>query len=479
MTNPAGRSGSTEAGSTEAGAAGSQAGAGVGGGAPTGAAAPMSGSETAATTTPTATTAGGRLPGRLLGRPRRKRRLWVYLAAAGPGLIAAAAGNDAGGVATYASAGAQFGYRVLFFMVLVTFAYLVVQEMVARLAVHTGKGLAALIREEFSLRLTAFAVLAFAVANVGLMVTEFAGIATAFDLWGVSRYLSVPIAAVAIWSLVLFGSYRYAERVFIVLTLVFVTYPIAAVLGHPNWRRAAAQAAWPHFIGSSAFILLGVALIGTTITPYIQLYEAGAVVDKGIGPDEYKFERVDVLGGTFIGALVAMSIIIATAAVLGGTGPLQSAAQAAHALRPVAGPAAETLFGLGLLGASALAAAVVPLSTSYAVAEAVGVERSVSSSFREAPLFLGIFTVQILIGAAVVLVPGNLIHLIINTQVLEGVITPITLALILVLANRRSLLGNAANGRFARWAGGISVVAVGGFAMILVVQTVLGWLGLR
>jgi Mn2+/Fe2+ NRAMP family transporter len=401
----------------------------------------------------------------------------VYLAAAGPGLVAAAAGNDAGGVATYASAGAQFGYRVLFFMVLVGIAYVLVQEMTARLSVHTGKGLAALIREEFPLRLTAFAVTAFAVANVGLMVTEFAGIATAFDLWGVSRYLSVPIAAVAIWALVLFGSYRYAERIFILLALVFVTYPIAAVLGHPNWVKAVSQATWPHFLGSRAFILLGVALIGTTITPYIQLYEAGAVVDKGIGPEEYHLERVDVIGGTLLAVFVAMSIIIATAAVLGGTGPLESAGQAAHALRPVAGPAAELLFGLGLLGASALAAAVVPLSTSYAVAEAIGVERSVSSSFRQAPLFLGLFTAQILIGAGVVLVPGNLIHLIINTQVVEGIITPITLTLILVLANRRSLLGSAANGGFARTAGLVSVIAVGAMASILVVQTVLGWVG--
>lgn len=409
---------------------------------------------------------------------RRWGGLWVYLAAAGPGLVAAAAGNDAGGVATYSSAGAQFGYRVLFFMVLVTGAYILVQEMVARLSVHTGKGLAALIREEFPLRLTAFAVTAFAVANVGLMVTEFAGIATAFSLFGVSRYLCVPIAAVAIWALVLFGSYRYAERVFILLTMVFVAYPIAAVLGHPDWAKVVAQASYPHFLGSKAFFLLGVALIGTTITPYIQLYEAGAVVDKGIAPDEYHLERVDVIGGTFLGCVVAMSIIVASAAVLGGTGPLDSASQAAHALRPVAGPAAELLFGLGLLGASALAAAVVPLSTSYAVAEAVGVERSVSSSFREAPLFLGLFTAQIVIGAGVVLVPGNLIHLIVNTQVLEGIITPVTLGLILVLANRRSLLGAAANGRFARWAGLVSVVVVGGFALVLVLQTLLGWLGI-
>src|ERR1700728_498546 len=257
---------------------------------------------------------------------KRGRRLWLYAAAAGPGLIAASAGNDAGGVVTYASAGSQFVYRTLFFMVIVTVAYAAVQEMVARLAAFTGKGLVALIREEFSLRWTAFGVVCFAVANVGLVVTEFAGIGTAFGLFGVSRYLSVPIAAGAIWALVLFGSYRYADRVFLVLTLVFIAYPIAAILGHPKWSAVASHAAWPHFIVSHSFLLLGVALIGTTITPYIQLYEASAVVDKGIGPSEYKYQRVDAIGGAIVSDIVSIAIIVATAATLGGTGPLRSAA---------------------------------------------------------------------------------------------------------------------------------------------------------
>jgi Mn2+/Fe2+ NRAMP family transporter len=400
------------------------------------------------------------------------------LAIAGPGLVAAAAGNDAGGIVTYASAGAEFAYRTLFLMVLIMVAYVVVQEMVARLAVHTGKGLSALIREEFPLRVTAFAVTAFAIANIGLMVTEFGGIATAFELFGVSRYLSVPISAVAIWALVLFGSYRYAERIFLLLTLTFITYPIAAILGHPNWHHVVTNTVSPHFFGTKAFILLAVALIGTTITPYIQLYEAGAVVDKGVKPEGYRLQRIDAIAGAIMANLVAMAIIVATAAAIGGSGVLKSASQAAHALQPVAGSAAVYLFGLGLLGASALAAAVVPLSTSYAVAEAIGVERSVSSSFRQAPVFLGLFTFQILVGAAFVLLPGNLISLILNTQVLEGVITPFTLILILILANRRSLLGDAANGPFARWLGGISIVAVAAVASVFVVLTFLGWFGI-
>jgi Mn2+/Fe2+ NRAMP family transporter len=410
-------------------------------------------------------------------RVRARRAVVLLAAAAGPGLIAASAGNDAGGVLTYASAGAQYLYRTLFLMVLITVAYIVVQEMVARLAVHTGKGLAALIREEFPLRVTAFAIGAFAIANIGLMVTEFGGIATAFQLFGVTRYLSVPIAAVAIWALVLFGSYRYAERIFVLLTLVFITYPIAAVLGHPDWHNVVSNSILPHLVASKSFIFLAVALIGTTITPYIQLYEAGAVVDKGVKPENYKLQRFDAINGAVISDIVSMAIIIATAATIGGSGVLHSASQAAHALKPVAGPAAVTLFGLGLLGASALAAAVVPLSTSYAVAEALGVERSVSSSFRRAPIFLGLFTGQIVVGAAVVLVPGNLITLILNTQVLEGVITPITLILILILANRRSLLGPAANGPLARWVGGISIISVATVASVYVGLTIVGWFG--
>lgn len=406
------------------------------------------------------------------------RRFLVYLAAAGPGLIAANAGNDAGGVATYASAGAEFGYRTLFFILIVTIGYVCIQEMTARLAAHTGKGLGALIREQFSLRLSAFAVFAFAVANVGLVVTEFAGIGSAFELWGVSRYISVPIAAVAIWLLVIVGSYRYAERVFLLLSLAFISYPLAMIFGHPDWKAVAANTFLPHFLHSNAFLLVGVALIGTTITPYIQLYTAGAVVDRGIGPEEYKYERVDAVSGAILSDLVSMCIIIVTASVIGGTGALSSAAQAAKALEPLAGRFAETLFGIGLLGASALAAAVVPLSTSYAVAEAVGVERSVSKSFRQAPLFLGLFTAQLVIGAGFVLIPGNLFTLIINAQVFEGIVTPITLIFVLVLANRRSLLGSAANGKLARTTGLITVVLVGGFAAFLVTQTVLGWVGI-
>jgi Mn2+/Fe2+ NRAMP family transporter len=399
----------------------------------------------------------------------------VWLAVLGPGLIAANAGNDAGGIATYASAGSQFGYRTLFVMLLVTIALVIVQEMSARLGAHTGEGLMSLIREQFPLRASAFAIVCLLIANLGLVVSEFAGIGAAFELFGVSRYISIPIGAVAIWAVVVFGNYRYAERVFLLLGLAFITYPIAAILGKPDWGEVASNTFIPHLLGTKEFLFLVVALIGTTITPYMQLYQAAAVADSGSGPEEYRMVRIDTITGALFANVISMAIIIATAAAIGGSGPLESAKEAAQALEPVAGSAAQILFGIGLLGASALAAAVVPLATSYAVAEAVGVERSVSKTFREAPLFMGLFTALIVIGASVALLPGNLISLLINMQVVNGLITPIILIFILILANRRSVLGNAANGPKLKAAALVCVVVI---AVLAVVQTVAGWLGL-
>ena len=380
-----------------------------------------------------------------------------YLLVLGPGLIAANAGNDAGGIVTYASAGAEFRYRVLFLMVLITLALIIVQEMAARLGAYTGQGLMSLIREEFSLRVATFAVVCLIVANLGLVVAEFAGIAAALQIFGVSRYLSVPIAAAVNWGSVVFGSCRYAERIFLLLSLVFFAYPIAALLAHPRWHQVVSDTFLPHFTATRAFLLLAVALVGTTITPYMQLYQAAAVADKGTGADDYKIVRADSIGGS---------------------GALTSAKQAARALRPVAGLAAEKLFGIGLLGASALAAAVVPLSTAYALAEAVGAERSVSRRFSEARLFLGLFTAQVVLGALLALKPGNLVNLLIGTQVLNGLITPIVLAFILILANRRSLLGEAANGPVFRAVAFLCVFAVGTLSLVVFGQTVLGWVGI-
>ena len=413
---------------------------------------------------------------RASGLPRGLKRLLALLAVLGPGLIAANAGNDAGGILTYASAGAQFGYRTLFLMVLVTVALVVVQEMCSRLGAFTGEGLGALIREQFPLRSGATAMVLLFVANAGLTVSEFAGIGASMELFGVSRYIAVPVALVGIWAVTVLGNYSRAERVFLVMGLVFIAYPIAALLAHPHTGAVLSNLLWPHFLHSSAFLLMAVALIGTTITPYMQFYIASAVVDKGVTPKTYSGERIDTVNGAILSDVVSIFIIIATAAAIGGTGPLDSVGQAAAALHPVAGAAASQLFAFGLLGASLLAATVVPLSSAYALAETAGVERSQSCKLREAPVFYGLYTVQLVIGAVVALLPGNLVQLVIKAQVLNGFITPVLLTYILILANRRSVLGEAANGPVFRAVATVCVAAVGTLSAVVMVQTVAGWL---
>jgi Mn2+/Fe2+ NRAMP family transporter len=418
-------------------------------------------------------------PERLTLRPpvSRRRRFLTYLAWAGPGIIAANAGNDAGGIVTYASAGAEFQYRTLFFMVLVTVALVVVQEMAARLGAFTGKGLAALIREEFSLRVAAFALVCLVVANVGLVVSEFAGIGAALELFGVSRYLSIPIAAIAIWALVLFGSYRYAERVFLFLSLVFLAYPLAAFLGHPAWGKALGSTIFPHLLASKAFILLGVALIGTTITPYMQLYVQSAVVEKGLGPENLKAERVEVVSGSIFANLVACFIIIATGATLfvHSDHTVNNAADAARALRPFAGRFAEVLFGIGLLGASLLAAAILPITAAYVIAETFGFEKGISHRPRAAPVFVGTVTALIAIGTLVAIIPGvPVIKLLIAVQVVNGVLLPVTLFFVWRLASNRELMGVYANGRGFNIVAGITVVATSTLSLLLLAVTIFG-----
>jgi Mn2+/Fe2+ NRAMP family transporter len=284
----------------------------------------------------------------------------------------------------------------------------------------------------------------------------------------------VPIAAVFVWALTVLGSYSRAERLFLALTLTFLAYPIAAFLGHPNGHEVLTNLVSPHFPASHQFLVLAVALIGTTITPYMQFYDASAVVDKHITPANYRGERIDSVIGSISSNIISIFIIIATAAAIGGTGPLQSAQQAAEALRPAVGPAAPALFAMGLLGASLLAASVVPLSTSYAIADAVGAPRSVSAKLRQAPLFYGIFTLQIVVGAAAALAPGNLVTLVVNAQVLNGVITPLLLTYILTLANRSTVLGPAKNGPIFKAVATVCVAVVGLLSFVVLIQTVFG-----
>jgi Mn2+/Fe2+ NRAMP family transporter len=407
--------------------------------------------------------------------------LWPYLLALGPGLVAANAGNDAGGIATYASVGASYGYDLLWVMVIITVCMGVVQEMCARLGTVTGKGFSDLVREHFSLRMTAFILLALVVANGGIIVSEFVGIAAAAELFGVSRYVAVPLAAVFVWLLLTRGSYGRVEKILLSFTLVFFAYIAAAFLARPDWNDVAARTLVPTVHASPGYIQLIIALIGTTITPYMQLYVQSSVVEKGVRPAEFRYTRLDVWAGAIFSDLISAFIIIATAATLFPRHiAITTAADAALALQPVAGAYAQVLFALGLLGASLLAAGVLPLTTTYVVTEALGVERGVARSWREAPVFLGLFTALLGLGAVVALLPGlPLIPVLLAVQVLNGLLLPIELFAILKLANDRELMGEQANrGAYSLLAWAIAVV-VSLLSLALIAVTLLGWFGIN
>jgi Mn2+/Fe2+ NRAMP family transporter len=411
----------------------------------------------------------------------RLRRALPYLAALGPGLLAASAGNDAGGIATYASAGASYGYGLLWAMVLVSIFVGVVQEISARMGAVTGKGFSDLVRESFSLRMTAFILLTLFVANAGIIFSEFIGIAAATELFGISRYISVPLSALLVWWLIVRGTYARVEKIFLVLSLAFFAYIGAAFLAHPDWHQVMRETVFPKAKIDSGYLSLLIALIGTTISPYMALYVQSSVVEKGVTPGEYHYTVVDVVVGTVFSGVVAVFIIIATAATLFPHGlHVDTAADAARALEPIAGHYAKVLFALGLLGASLLAAGVLPLATTYMMSEALGIERGVSRTWSEAPVFMGMFTGLIVLGAGVALVPGlPLIQVLVGVYVLNGLLLPVQLFAMLRLAGNRELMGSHVPGKtysFIAWA--IAVV-VSLLSLALLAQTVLGWFGVK
>jgi len=374
--------------------------------------------------------------------------IWKWLVILGPGLIATSAGNDAGGIATYSSAGAKFGYDMIWVMVLLTLSFAVVQEMCTRLGAATGRGLLDLIREGFGAGWTLFAILIIVIANGGVTISEFVGIGAASELLGISRYISVPIAAAALWYLVIFGSYARVEKIFLVMTLVFFAYPIAAILSGPDWGAVAKGAVVPKIRFESEYIFLLVGVLGTTITPYIQIFQQSSTVERGAARKHYGPERLDAYAGSVFSNLMSVSMIIATAATLYVVGQhdIQSAADAAKALEPVAGNSAALLFAIGLLGASLLAGGVLPLATSYAVSEAFGIPKGVNLDYRRGRTFFTLFSAFIVLGAGVALIPNiPIFPLLVGIQVLNGVLLPIILVFILILINNEKLTGDLKN----------------------------------
>jgi Mn2+/Fe2+ NRAMP family transporter len=409
-------------------------------------------------------------------RPRRSR-IVVFLGLLGPGLIAANAGNDAGGIATYSEVGAKYGYTLLWALLLITVSLALVQRSAARMGTVTGKGLAELIRERYGIRWSAFATLCLLVANFGICISDFVGVGAALGLAGVPVQVSVPIAGLGIWLVIVRGSYRSAERVFIWLTIPFFAYPIAAILAHPDWGQVGHSLVVPQVHTSPAFLLLFVAMAGTTITPYMQLYLQSAVVERGTTVADLKSESAEAVGGSIFADLIAGFIIVATGATLyvGGIHSIGSAADAAKALAPFAGQYAELLFGVGLLGASLLAAAILPIATSYAVAESLGFEKGIGRRRDEAPVFIGLITAMIVISTLVAMVPGiPVISLLVGVQVINGLLLPINLFFVWRLARNEELMGEHRNKGAVDWVTAATVGITSTLSLILVAVTVLG-----
>jgi Mn2+/Fe2+ NRAMP family transporter len=396
----------------------------------------------------------------------RKRRvqLALFLGVLGPGLITSNADNDAGGIFTYAQAGAKYGYDLLWLLAITTLALLVVQEFNARLGVVTGKGLADLIRERFGVRITMLAMLLLLVANVATTVAEFAGIALAGEAFNISRYITVPLAAILVWFVVLRGTYAVVEKVFLALSVTYFSYIVSGWLVHPDWGQVLQHTVHPQTsILDTSYLLLAVAVVGTTITPWMQFFLQASVVDKGLRVNELQYARADVFIGSVITDVIAFFIIVATAATLHAHGitNITDAKEAAQGLAPFAGQFAKALFVIALLGASLLAASVLPLSTAYAVTEAFGWERGVGFSIREAPAFFIIFTGLIVIGSVAILVPGLPLVLVpILSQDVNGLILPAILIFMLILINDKRAMGKYANGRFANVVGGSTIGGV-------------------
>ena len=407
---------------------------------------------------------------RLRGLRRQPTGLLRLLLILGPGLVATSAGNDAGGIATYSSAGAKYGYDLIWVMVLITVSLAVVQEMCARLGAATGRGLLDLIRERYGVGWALFAVGVILVANTGVTVSEFVGVAAAAELFGVSKYVAVPMAALLLWLLVTYGSYPRVEKLFLLMTLVFFAYPAAAFMAGPDWGAVARGAFVPTLRTDSEYLFVLVALLGTTVTPYMQLFQQSSIVERGAARRHYGPERLDAYVGTVFSNLMSISMIIATAATLhvAGRTEVGSAADAALALEPVVGPAARTLFAVGLLGASLLAGAVLPLATSYAVSEAFGVPKGVNLDFRRARIFFTIFTALIVVGAASALIPGlPVIKMLVAVQVLNGALLPVVLVFILRLVNDERLTGELKNTRL------YNVLGWSTFALVTTAVTVM------
>lgn len=403
------------------------------------------------------------------------RRLATLAAVIGPGIITANVDNDAGGIATYSLAGGNFGLKHMWVLIPLGVMLFVVQEMSARLGAATGKGLADLIRENFGLKLTFWLLLGVALTNLANTMGEFAGIASSCEIFGVSRYIAVPLAALLVWVIVIKGNYKSVEKVFLVACLVYVAYPISGFIATDDWRPVLKAVVVPHWEPSTAYLMMLIGIIGTTIAPWMQFYQQAAVVDKGITAKDYRFTRLDVLVGCIGAIIVVMFIVVTCASKIYANGTpgvenVKEVKQAAEALRPLAGPYCAGLFAFGLLNASLFAASILPLATAYQLCEGIGWERGLDRSFREAPEFYATYTSLIVLGAGLVLLPNApLLQIMYLSQVLNGMVLPAVLIFMLILINRPQLMGSLTNSRIYNWMA---------WGTVVIVSLLTGWLAL-
>ncbi len=401
---------------------------------------------------------------------RFRYHIAVFFAVIGPGFVTAMVDNDAGGIFTYSQAGARFGYLPLWTLLPITILLVVTQEMNARMGAVTGKGLSDLIREEFGLRKTFFVLMLLVLTNLTNIMANFAGIASSLGLFGIPRFISVPIGAVAVWFLVVKGTYRSVEKIFLLASTVYISYIASALLIEPNWKQAVISSIQPVLMLDPAYITILIGMVGTSIAPWMQFYLQAAVVEKGITERDYAESRIEVIVGCIAMAVIAFFIIVACARAIWTAGPrdIHDAADAALALRPF-GPYAYLLFSAGLLNASLFAASILPLSTAYTVCEGLGFESGVNKTFKEAPVFYWLYTLLIVIAAGTILMPRfPLVEMILFSQVLNGVLLPVVLIFMVLLVNKTELMGGYTNSRTQNFIAWVSAAVIIGLTLALV-----------
>ncbi|HXS96245.1 MAG TPA: divalent metal cation transporter [Candidatus Limnocylindrales bacterium] len=398
---------------------------------------------------------------------RFRYQIILFLGVLGPGFITAMVDNDAGGILTYSAAGAKYGYLPLWTLIPITLVLIVTQEMCSRMGAVTGKGLSDLIREEFGLRITFLTMALLVLVNLTNVMSEFAGVASSLEVFRISKYITVPLSAIAVWVMVVKGTYRSVEKVFLFASLLYLTYIVSGILVRPDWKQAAIYSVKPSLILDSGYIYMLIGMVGTTIAPWMQFYLQSAIVEKGVSAKEYAASRLEVIVGCIGTDVIAFFIIVACAGAIYSIHPqdIDDAAQAAVALKPF-GQYAFLLFSAGLFNASIFAASILPLSTAYSVCEGLGFESGVNRSFREAPIFYGLYTLLIVVGAGVILIPHfPLVKMILLSQVLNGVLLPLILIFMVLLINKKDLMGEWTNSTWLNLASWVTVVIMIGLTL--------------